>query len=224
MNFKKLFLKIKSKRNGQQSETLGKTLETLMTVKDQREEAIESLALMSAEIRVPQLMRRFKISIDHAIQDKKEKERIESILLETPEQIKPYLKQALKDYPQPSWILRLAQKTFPQEEYVKLLIGEINPDFVSFDDEVQEKNKQILLALKETQDPQILEHLDPFFESRDEDLRMTSFEVLEIFCEKKEAKALEKLNQIYEDMKKKPEDQDENPRIWQKIKSLKETT
>jgi hypothetical protein len=212
--------KWKQKRKDSQAENYGKTLETLMTIKDQRLEAIEGLYLMSPEVRAPQLIRRFKISIDHAIQDKKEKERIQEILIETPEASREPVKHALKTYPQIGSLIGIAQKVFSEDEYVDLLIEEVNPEFVSFDDDVQEKNSQILLALKETKNPKALSVVEMFLYSRDENLRASSLDLLEIFCQKKNEQALNTLKSTYSFFEQNPQDKDENPRIFSMVESL----
>jgi len=177
-----IFDKFKQYREGQNrksAESHGLTLKNKVTTKEQRLEAIESLSGMVPEVAFPQLLKRYEIVIDHGIQDTREKEMIEEIFLKQPESAKPVVREAMSSMARISWPVRLAEKLFPHEEYLALLFASLKMDGVLFDEAVQERNVEILLALKEIEAPGVVERAARLVRTRDEQVRMAALECLE---------------------------------------------
>jgi HEAT repeat protein len=177
-----LFDKFKQYREDQHkksAEKAGDLLKNKVTTKDQRLEAIESLAGMPAEIAFPQLMKRYEMVIDHGILDTREKEMIEEILCGKKEVAQPIIRAALAKSARISWPIRIAEKLFERGEYVELLIQSLNMDPVLFDESVNERNVELLLALKEVDHPEAVERAAKLVHSRDEHVRMAALECLE---------------------------------------------
>lgn len=172
-------------KNMQRSRTLkaaekhGSTLKKMMTNKDQREEAIDALAHMDADIAIPQLMKRFEMVFDHGIQDTREKEKIVEYLMEHLDIAKPLVVDALKNQKRISWPIKLAEKMFDKEEYLNLLTDNLGTEFVSFDESVQERNIELMLALKDFSDNRIVEKVIQLLAVRDENVKIAAIECLE---------------------------------------------
>ncbi len=177
-----LFDKIKEMRLNSQKkswESNGDTLKKIVTTKEQRLEALEALNDAPGEFAVPQLMKRFEIIIDHGMQDRSEKEKVMEILLRHGDISKPYVRAAVQTSKRVSWPIKVAEKLFSHEEYLVLLLECINPSFVSFDETVQERNAELLLALKETPDARVAPRVAPLLKIRDESVRIAALECLE---------------------------------------------
>lgn len=173
------FKQYRDSQNRKSAEKHGNTLKRKMTTKDQRLEAIEALEVMDPHIALPQLLKRYEIVVDQSIQDNREKERVEEIFLRHPEVAKPLVQEALRTMARVSWPIRIAEKLFPREDYIQILYAALNMDAALFDDSVQERNAEILLALKEINDPGVVERASRLVRSRDEHVRMAAIECLE---------------------------------------------
>jgi hypothetical protein len=177
-----IFDKFKQYRETQSqksAEKYGETLKRKVTTKEQRMEAIEALEGMKPEIAFPHLLKRYELVVDHGIQDTREKEMVEEVLLRTPEVTKPLLRQALRSMARVSWPIRIAEKIFPREEYLELLLGSLSMDTALFDESMLERNVEILLALKDAEHPDIVDRALRLARSRDEQVRMAALECLE---------------------------------------------
>lgn len=167
------------KRKDKSVEKAGDTLKNIVTTKEQRLEAIEELRPLAADIAVPQLLKRFDLVVESGLQDQKEKEMVEEIILSHKDKSVSYIVAAFPDCKRISWYIKLAEKLLPQEEYIQLLIQNTRKEFVGFDDNVQERNIEILLALKEISDPRAMHLARQFLDSRDEHVKIAALECLE---------------------------------------------
>jgi hypothetical protein len=177
-----MFDKFKSYRetqNKKSAEKFGETLKRKLTTKEQRLEAIEALEGMPPEISLPHLIKRYELVVESGIQDMREKEIVEEAFLRHKDAARPVVIEALKSMRRVSWPVRIAEKLFPREEYIGLLYGALNLDDALFDESVQERNCEILLALKDIDDPGVVEKATKLVRSRDEGVRMAAIECLE---------------------------------------------
>jgi hypothetical protein len=177
------FKEFKENKAKNQAEKWGEVLKTVMTTKDNRLEAIEALSDLAPEISVPQLIKRFDMVVDHAIQDAREKEMVSTVLLKNSEIAKPYVREKLAKARHIGWPIKLAERMFPKEDFTNLLVENINTDLVHFDEIQMDRNIEILLALKEIQDPRIVEKTLPFVASRHDNLKLAAVECLEAQAE-----------------------------------------
>ncbi len=160
-------------------EKCGDTLKNQVTTKEQRLEAIDGLSSGPAEQVIPQLLKRFDIVIDHGLQDNREKEMISELILGHKEAAKPFVRNAVKNLKRISWPLKMSEKLFVHEEYVSILLENLVDEFVGFDDSVQERNIEIMLALKEVSHPDIVSKVKNQLKCRDESVRIAAVECLE---------------------------------------------
>lgn len=157
----------------------GDTLKRVLSTKDQRMEAIEVLERQPPEIAIPELLKRFELVVESGLQDTKEKELCLEAILKHPDDAKPFVIHYAQSKRRLAWVLRIAEKILPKEEYLNLLLNNLNSDVLEFDDDTRERNLDILLALKETQSPRITEKVSEFIQSGDDDTQMSALECLE---------------------------------------------
>lgn len=172
----------KSFRSDRQSKSLqkcGDVLKKVVTTKEQRIEAIEALMDAAPELAIPQLLKRFEMVIDHGLQDTKEKEMITSYIVEHKDVAAPFIREELAKAKRISWLIKIAEKIFPKEESLQLLLSNLKDEFVGFDEAVQDRNIEILLALKDFPDARIAERVKSHLSSRDEQVRIAALECLE---------------------------------------------
>jgi len=194
----------------------GDVLKKILTTKDQRLEAIESLQGLTAEQSVPQLLKRFEISVDSGLQDNKEKEQCLKIIVDFGDKSKPFIQAVLAKERKISWPIKIAEKLFSHEEYVNLLLSNLSSHVAEFDESSLERNEEILLALKDVKeaDDKIVDKVTEFLSCRDDNVRMASLECLE-----EQAKNNEKAKKIILDLSKAPIT-DENSRFLGVVNSI----
>lgn len=157
----------------------GDVLKKVLTTKEQREEAIQSLENLPPEHSVPQLLKRFELIVESGIQDEKEKSYCSALIVKHGEQSKEYVKHYLQTKPRVSWIIKIAEKIFSAEEFLELLLNNLNPDMVEFDDNILERNIEILLALKDISHAKIAEKVSLFLKCKNDEVRLAALECLE---------------------------------------------
>jgi hypothetical protein len=174
--------KFKDFRGQQQEKSAQKSgdlLKNKVTTKEQRMEAIESLASMPAKVALPQLMKRFEMVVDHGIQDNREKEMVEEVFLKHTEDARVLVREAVLTAARVSWPIRLAEKLFQQGEFKALLLQGLNTDAELFNETMLERNVELLLALRDFPDEVVVEKASTLLKGRDEGVRMAALECLE---------------------------------------------
>jgi hypothetical protein len=182
-----LFDKFKSmKENNQKksAEKSGDVLKNKVTTKDQRMEAISHLLSLPAQIAAPQLLKRFEMTVDHGIQDNREKEACLEFLVENPDHSKELIVTALKNRKKVAWPLKVAEKLFSTEEFTALVRESLSMETALFDDDEIEKNIDLLLALKEYPTEAAILQIEKFLTARDEPLKIATIECLEAHAHK----------------------------------------
>jgi hypothetical protein len=170
---KKLFFKQKSYTK------YGDILKKTATTKEQRLEAIDVLENLSADLAVPELLKRFELVVESGLQDTKEKEYCLNAIIKHSVKAQPYVTQYIQTKKRLAWVIRISEKIFSKDEHINLLLNSLAFDFVEFDDDAMERNLDILHALKEFQDPTIASKISKFLNSRDDDTRLAALECLE---------------------------------------------
>lgn len=173
------FSEFRKDRQVKNAQKYGDTLKKVVTTKEQRCEAIEALADLPAEIAVPQLLKRFELVIDHGLQDNKEKERVTEIIVEHKDVSRGFVAKELETARRISWLIKVAEKIFEKDEYLNLLLRNLSTEFVGFDESVQDRNIELMLALRDFHDDRILEKIKVHLESRDESVKVAALECLE---------------------------------------------
>lgn len=176
MGFLDLF---KSSSKPKNLDKYGDVLRKVVTTKEQRLEAIDALRSEKPEQSIPQLLKRFEIVIDHGMQDTKEKELVTEIIVSHKDIARTHIATEIGRARRVAWLIRLAEKLFSPEDYVTLLLENLSQEFVGFDESIQDRNIEIMLALKDANDPRILDRVAFHFDSRDEQVRVAAMECIE---------------------------------------------
>ncbi len=208
------FKTFKENKSKQQAEKYGETLKTMMTTKENRLEAIDALSALPPAISVPQLIKRFDMVVDHAIQDAREKEMVSEILLKNTDIAKPFVQEQLAKARHIGWPIKLTERMFSKDEFTNLLLKNVSTDLAHFDEIQMDRNIEILLALKEINDPRIVEKTLPFVTSRHDNLKLAAIDCLEAQAETSE----EAKNAILSLSKKTPTD--DNSRLLGLVNSI----
>jgi hypothetical protein len=170
----------KSERVAKSAEKFGNVLKNKVTTKEQRLEAIDVLmGIEDPAVSIPQLMKRFQIVIESGIQDKREKEICVDHIAKFGAAAQGLVEESLKTAERVAWPIKLAERLFERQQFVQLLIGALGDAFTAFDDQANNRNIEIILALKEQSDERIVEAVAGFLRSRDESVRMAALECLE---------------------------------------------
>lgn len=173
------FKEFRANKSKSQAEKFGETLKNMITTKENRMEAIDALRDIDPELSIPQLIKRFDLVVDHAIQDAREKEIVSEILLKNANISKPHVREKLTKARHIGWPIKLAERMFAKDEFLNLLLENINTDIVHFDEIQIDRNIEILLALRDLQDARIVEKTLPFVSSRHDNLKLAAIECLE---------------------------------------------
>lgn len=210
-----LFSKLFSSSN-KSYDKYGDVLKKILTTKEQRLEAIEALEGLTAEQAVPQLLKRFEISVDSGLQDTKEKEQCMKLIVAYGDQSKTFIENVLTKERKISWPIKIAEKIYPETEYINLLLSNLSANIAEFDEATIERNEEILLALKDVKEANdlIVSKVMEFLSSRDDNLRMAALECLE-----EQARSNKKAKEIILNLAKSPIS-DDNSRFLGVVNSI----
>lgn len=207
----------KKERARKSAEKFGNVLKNKITTKEQRLEAIDGLlSIDDPEIVVPQLMKRFSIVVDSGIQDKREKEICMDHIVGLGSAALPYIEEALKTAERVAWPIRMVQTVYDENRCIELFLGALSQDVLVFDDHVNARNCEIILALKDYSNEKIVDPVAGFLTSRDESVRMAALECLET-----QAQASEKAKALIKDVLNQ-ESHDGNSRFLGVVKTMVE--
>lgn len=171
--FKKLFFREKTYTK------YGDVLKKRVTTKEQRLEALEVLEKAPPQQSVPEILKRFELVVESGLQDTKEKEQCLNAIIKHGPISKPFVIEYIQTKKRLAWVLRIAERILSKDEYLDLLLANLKTDGVEFDDDIIERNLDILHVLKDIQNPKITPQVVPFLDNRDDDTRLTALECLE---------------------------------------------
>jgi hypothetical protein len=173
------FKQIKKNRQIKSAEKCGQTLCNKVTTKDQRNEAIAHLISLPPDVAIPQLLKRFEMTVDHGIQDSREKEACLEFMVENQKVSKELVINAIEQKKKIAWPIKVAEKILTTEEFKLLLVSTLSTQTALFDDDEIEKNIDLLLALKEHPTELALNKIEKFLTVRNEPLKVAALECLE---------------------------------------------
>jgi hypothetical protein len=165
-------------RRSSQIESYGNVLKKALTTNDQRMEAIEALKGIKDERVIAQFLKRFELVLDHGMQDTKEKNLCLEAIVSFEDAAKPYIEDALKTKKRIAWPIKIAEQLYSPEEYLKLLLKNLNSEAIVFDSDWVERQTELLLALTELSDKRITSKVLPYLTARYEEVRIAALECL----------------------------------------------
>lgn len=150
---------------------LGETLVNRFSSETDRHWAIKLLSYLPGDIAVPQLLRRFDLTLENAMQDRQEKTKISRLILGEGENALPFILAFGRSGSHLAWPIRMLEQLCGRREFVTVLLGLLSTSYPEFDKQVISRNHDILLGLASVSDERIPEALAPHLDSRYPEIR-----------------------------------------------------
>jgi HEAT repeat protein len=156
-----------------------KTIADPKAIKDDRWAALEFIGeLDDPEIAVPTLLKRFEFSLEHGINDAKEKERALAGISKHGEKAIPYVEQHLRETTRIAWPIKALKALGSDKQIIEVLKNAIDFGDVAFDQDKVDKNYDILCYLVDYQLGDFATRLTHFLRDPDERVRFACVETL----------------------------------------------
>ena len=156
----------------------------------------EIVPLVGVLVAVPALLKRFDYSLEHGINDTREKEScMEGIIAFKSEAI-PFVREHLLYTSRIAWPIKILKALGEEQEVVEILKAALNFGDVSFDQAIVDKNFDILCYLYDYKVPNFEEKLAHFLSDPDERVR---FACAELIIEQESLKIPEMLERFLSD-------------------------
>lgn len=150
-------------------------------IKEERMAAIGFFADMDdPSIAIPALLSRFEYSLEHGINDTREKElAMKGITKYQVNEVLPFLSEHLKRTTRIAWPMKvLFEIVDDQEQIVDVLLSLLNYSDISFDQAAVDKNYDILCYLADYKSNKICDKIKVFLNDVDERVRFACIEVI----------------------------------------------
>lgn len=169
----------RGQKRERQTEKNLKYLRNPKAIKEDRQGAIEFFAsLDEPEIAVPALLQRFEYSLEHGINDSREKEKCLDGIVRHGEKAIPYITSHLQVTNRIAWPIKALAKVSQETQLIDSLKSCLDFGDISFDQAKIDKNFDILCYLRDFQLPGLLEKIASFLQAADERLRFAGCEVI----------------------------------------------
>ncbi len=158
-----------------------KVVSNSKAIKEERMAAIGFFADMNdPSVAIPALLSRFEYSLEHGINDTREKElAMRGIVKYQPEEILPFLQAHLKQTTRIAWPMKvLFDVVHDEEKIVEVLLSLLNYSDISFDQAAVDKNYDILCYLADYKSDIITDKIRVFLNDVDERVRFACIEVI----------------------------------------------
>lgn len=178
-----IFSKLKSLTESNKEkryEKAGRMVKNAKAIREDRQAAISFLAedANDANVAVPLLMQRFEYSLEHGINDTREKELAMKGIVRFGGQALSLVQAHLKDTTRIAWPIKIIKEMGTEGEVIEALYGALNFGEISFDQAAVDKNYDVLCYLRDYQVPQFIEKMGHFLQDQDERVRFAASEVL----------------------------------------------
>lgn len=169
-----------STRRARRIEKAGKLITNAKAIREDRWAALQFLAedLDDPAQAVPHLLARFEYSLEHGINDTREKELALKGVARFKEASIPYLKDWLQKTNRIAWPIKALKELGQDDVVTETLKGALNFKDVSFDQAAVDKNYDILCYLREYQLPDSVTQFSHFLNDADERVRFAAAELL----------------------------------------------
>ena len=150
-------------------------------IREDRWAAIELLAddVKDAEKAVKALLQRFEFSLEHGINDTREKEKAMAGVTRHGDQALPFVLEHLKNTTRIAWPIKILKSLGRSDEHVvECLLGTLDYADVSFDQAKTDKNYDILCHLADYKKHGLKDRVLHFLKDPDERVRYATAEVL----------------------------------------------
>lgn len=177
-----LFDSIKDFRKNRDDKKIASALakvKNAKTIREDRVAAIETLkSLKDADAAVPALLQRFEYSLEHGINDTREKESCMEGIVAFGAEALPHVREHLMQTTRIAWPIKLLKALGEESEVIAILKSALDYTDVAFDQAKVDKNYDILCYLRDYQLPGFAKDVAHFLRDPDERVRFAATEVL----------------------------------------------
>lgn len=167
------------RRRATQAEKAAKTVTNAKAIKEDRMASIQFLAdLEDVATAVTGLLPRFEYSLEHGINDTREKELAMKGIVKHGKDVLPHITAWIKKSNRIAWPIKILKEVGDEAEIVESLKSGLNFNEVSFDQNAVDKNYDILCYLRDYDLGAFGAKLGHFLNDPDERVRFSCVEVL----------------------------------------------
>lgn len=167
-------------RKTKRIERAGKLIRNAKAIREDRWAALDFLAkdVKQADQAIPLLLHRFEYSLEHGINDTREKELAQEGVVGFGEAGVPFLQEWLKKTSRIAWPIKCLKALDKESLVVDALQAALDYNDVAFDQQAVDKNYDILCYLREYQIPDSIDKIAHFLQDPDERVRFAAAELL----------------------------------------------
>jgi hypothetical protein len=171
-------------KSGPSDSKIQKATDTIKNAKAIRDDRVGAIDYISRDVSdaskaVPALLSRFEYSLEHGINDSREKESCMEGIVKFKDQALPYVLDQLKSTTRIAWPIKILKALGDSEDHViECLLSVLNFQDVSFDQAQTDKNYDILCHLADYKKLGLAEKIAHFLKDPDERVRFAASEVL----------------------------------------------
>lgn len=177
-----LFNKIKEFQRGRDEKKIDRyaaVIKNPKAIKEDRSSAIEYFkSYGDPAVAVPPLLKRFDYSLEHGINDTREKESCMEGIVAFGSDAIPFVREHLLVTSRIAWPIKILKALGDESEVVEILKSALNFGDVAFDQAIVDKNFDILCYLIDYKVPGFEEKLAHFLSDHDERVRFACTELL----------------------------------------------
>ncbi len=161
-------------------EKAGKLLKNPKAIREDRWAALEYLAetVPEADYAIPHLLQRFEYSLEHGINDTREKELALKGIVRFGEASVPFVRSWLQETSRIAWPIKVLKELGKEDAVIECLKNALNFTDVAFNQMAVDKNYDILCYLREYQIPDSVAQIAHFLQDADERVRFAAAELL----------------------------------------------
>lgn len=180
-------------RKKNKSAKLARMIKNKMALREDRQAALEFFQDgTDLETTIPALLARFEYSLEHGINDTREKELAMKGIVHFGKEAIPLIKEHLQNTHRIAWPLKILEKICDQEsEIVDVLLSALNFGDVVFDQAIVDKNYDLLCHLSGHKRAGLSAKVIHFIKDADERVRFAAAEVLAAQDDQSVASSLE---------------------------------
>ena len=177
-----LFSKFKDFRKQRDDRKISKALNTIKNskaIKEDRQASIDYFkGLEDPHVAVPALLQRFEYSLEHGINDTREKESCMEGIIAFGQEALPHVREHLLVTSRIAWPIKVLKALGEEAQVIEILKSALDFDDVRFDQAKVDKNYDILCYMIDYKLPGFADRLAHFLADPDERVRFAATEVL----------------------------------------------
>jgi hypothetical protein len=163
---------------------IAKAAEVVKNAKAIRDDRVAAIEFIASDVKdptkaIPVLLTRYEFSLEHGINDSREKETCMEAIVSHKEKALPFVLEHLKSTTRIAWPIKILKALGDSEDHVvECLLSVLNLEDVSFDQAQTDKNYDILCHLADYKKPGLVEKVAHFLKDPDERVRYATAEVM----------------------------------------------